>query len=338
MGPVSMKTTAVYFVLLLSGCNAMQRDLVLPAGRAEAVVAADLDGDGRDELISYTEGRLEWMGQSTPIEGRMVAADVGMRGSTEVALLAFGPSKANPRAPARAWLVSNDGIEAVDTAATRISDVQVLPQGLLITRALRDKRTETIQIGPAGSTVLSTTIMGLKARRIGRDQSIVVGRLYGDEPRSHGSLEIHRSDGSISRIPTIRGVRSLAVGDVDGDGQEDVVFSDGWHFKYGSQAQALIGYLSGPELSEVVRLDELKGNFAIDHIDIVRPGVIVASGTSDVAVLRRGDTGWSTTVVGPRPSLGLPTVASVEGGWFSSAPTHWIVSPGDPVTAQDIAL
>ena len=38
-------------------------------------------------------------------------------------------------------------------------------------------------------------------------------------------------------IPTLRGVRTVASGDVDGDGTPELLFGDGWHKAYGKKAR-----------------------------------------------------------------------------------------------------
>ena len=80
-----------------------------------------------------------------------------------------------------------------------------------------------------------------------KKQRLIVGRPYGDGQLELGGAFVLDGDKRIE-LPAFRGVSSIAIGDVDRDGQTEVLIGDGWHYDYGKVARgrlALIKYVKG---------------------------------------------------------------------------------------------
>ena len=69
-------------------------------------------------------------------------------------------------------------------------------------------------------------------------QRLVVGRIYGDAPKSHGDLTVYGVGGNPQQLNSLRGVRRTHIADINGDGHPDLLTSDGWHYRYGEQGDA----------------------------------------------------------------------------------------------------
>lgn len=306
------------------------RDAPAPPANAsrdvDQVIAADLMGRGVDEVVTWADSSLTWSGGSQVISGRMISHSVGPSdGSGERVAMVFGRSKADPKALPTAWVLDRSGIQKVDIEASRFSDVEVVADGIILTIAERDKQTRSVLVSPRGTTELVSGIMGLKARRLSDGAGVAMGRLYGDRPRSDGGLEIHVAGEAPRTIPTVRGVRTLGTGDVDGDGHIDLVFADGWHFRYAKQGEARLAVLPGPAFESPIRVGEIADSYAIDAVEVVSPGQILAVGTSTVVMFEQTSLGWSQRTLAARAKGGIPVVWRSQGRWFGIGPSAWLV-------------
>jgi len=318
--------TTVFSILLLFACT----DVAPPPGpltrTVDQLIAVDLDASGTDQLVSWREGSLEWSGGSKEIDGRLIGHSVGtLAGGREGLGIIFGRSKAAPKAEPTAWLLSSDGLTKMDINAFRFTDIQVVPDGVVLTVAYKDKRTQTLHVTESGTVILASSVMGLKARSLHRDGTVAIGRLYGDTPRSDGTLEIHTPDQPPREVPTVRGVRTLSLGDVDGDGHIDLLFADGWHFRYAKQAEAMLAVLPGPNFETPIRIGQIPGSYTIDSIDVVEPGRVLAVGTSSIVLFEQASLGWTQSTVAQRPLGGLPVIWRRNQGWLRTHSTPRLV-------------
>lgn len=137
--------------------------------------------------------------------------------------------------------------------------------------------------------------MAMIQRPIPEDpDTIVVGRLYGDQPRSDGDLRIINNKNS-TLLENFRGVRSLEIGDINGDGHSDILVGDGWHYQYASMGQARLSLYFGPDFEDKRTVAILDKEYSINHIEVHRSGrLILAQGTSNVYILQQTDLGWKT--------------------------------------------
>ena len=297
---------------------------------ADQLITVDLDGSGTDILVRWNAGVLTWPGGRQEIDGRLITFDVGrLDEDKEAVALVFGRSKSSPNAESTAWMLSEDGLLPIAYQATRFSDAQVVQDGVTLTSAEKSKRTKTVAVNSGGVRELTRSVMGLKARLIDASGTVAVGRLYGDKPRSDGGLEIHRVGAPPETIETVRGVRSLAVGDVDGDGNADLVYADGWHFRYAKKGEALLAVLPGPDFKTPIRIGQVSGSYSIDAVEVVRPGQLLVSATSSIVLFQSTPLGWTQKTLSPRMGSGVPIVWTSAGRGLNRQVSRWVVFGND---------
>jgi hypothetical protein len=104
-------------------------------------------------------------------------------------------------------------------------------------------------------------------------------------------------DGSRKRIPSTRGLRSVALIDSDGDGKLELFMGDGWHQNYGQFAHGLLT-MAKPDGSSGFKtelVEDTPGQYEIMKtlpatIDGKR--VLVTNGSHYVRVFWRDGTAW----------------------------------------------
>ncbi|MFT5584185.1 MAG: hypothetical protein ACI9VR_001770 [Cognaticolwellia sp.] len=294
----------------------------LPA--SEAVAAADLDGDGVDEVLRYSEGRLEWDGGSAELGGvfqRAARGDVDGDGKEEV-LIATGMGRTDRASPARIWAVGDDGASLlIERAGPRaqVPELRVVDGKVWAALFTADN---VVQAGWVQDQELKVEQIGkLALRQLPSSKGVVVGRVYGDLPKSDGDLTLHGPQGE-SALPSHRGVRSMALGDLDGDGQEELVIGDGWHYAYGTQAQGRVAVLSGAEWKEIRAIAHFPQDYSAQEIEI-HQGRVLVMGTKNVHLLQRDALGWQDLVI-------AQTSEGESVAWVQGADGPAVVVSGDP--------
>jgi hypothetical protein len=225
----------------------------LDLGNADLVGAADLDGDGFDELVLF-EGQLAVLGsQQWELSGhpqRIARGDVDSDGDEEL-LVATGVGRNIPEASIRLWAIHADRIELLyetNTERNQVTDLQVVDDQPFISLFTGAKEVESRLLTAEGAVARHQGPMAMQQRLIGND--LVVGSLYGEAPRSHGGLSIHRPGQEPAPLPSLRGIRAISSADLDRDGHTDLLVSDGWHFAYGEHGDARLVLFRGPEWTE----------------------------------------------------------------------------------------
>jgi len=136
-----------------------------------------------------------------------------------------------------------------------------------------------------------------------KKKMVVVGRPYGEDTTAIGGAFVQDGENRIE-LPTFRGVSSVALGDVDGDGRTEIVVGDGWHYDYGKVARprlAVIKYVNGKwdyklieDVPEQIRIR----NIALVDLDRDGRAEIIAHGErrnslgGDVRVYQLTPAGW----------------------------------------------
>lgn len=161
--------------------------------------------------------------------------------------------------------------------------------------------------------------MGM-ARAVGdfdgdRRTEVAIGRLYGDSSNEDGDLRVIQEDGAVEMVPTLRGVRAVGAGDLDGDGKAELLFGDGWHKNYGKLARYRpnVAARGRDGAWAVATLDERKDNYAIEQIGVVGRAVIAGGNATLGAYVYDVKTGWGP--VGARqPVRGTGGFAAMPDG------------------------
>ncbi|MCA9664546.1 MAG: VCBS repeat-containing protein [Myxococcales bacterium] len=174
-----------------------------------------------------------------------------------------------------------------------------------------------------GTFRMATSVAAFRPRR-GAEVLHVVGRIYGDARGTPGDAFVLRG-AKRDAIPTVRGVRALAVAHLDGPSAEPtLLLADGWARNYGRDARALLAAVRvrGPGAHVREPLFALSGEFAIFRmrpVDIENDGrdELIVIGSSTVRVLafsardRAGRRQVTARVVGQRQDDA--TAADLDG-------------------------
>ena len=300
-----------------------------PLPGCSAVLAADPDGDGLDELLCLSGGQLKREGGATiPVAGDFQMAtrgDLDGDGRAEL-ILATGAGRGDRSAPERIYVGDGAKMEIrLEEAAARaqITDLRVLDGKLWVARFADNFVVEGGWLeGSAFQRVLSSR-MGMRQLPLA-EGGVVVGRLYGDEPKAEGDLRLVDAGGDIHPLPSLRGVRSLARADLDGDGQQELLVGDGWHHAYGSQAVARVQLLRGADLQDARTIAVLDGSYTARELEVLslpdgRPAIL-ATGSTSVDLLVQDSLGWARIRVGTiEETANAVALTRADGLWIAAS-------------------
>jgi hypothetical protein len=226
-------------------------DVTALVGAAERAAIADLDGDGRAELVLAggdqlrvvePDGRVR---AAVPAPGAIQALAV-WRGEI---VAGWGRGRDRTDAPARvtAHRLDGDALTTEEVLAPETSRAEItalVPRGddLLIAHFVDEAqvRAVTARRGEGGwehgelATIRMAT--GWASGDLDGDgaDELVVGRVYGDARGDDGDAFLLGPGGARTPLPTVRGVRGLAI--VDGE----VYAGDGWHRRYGAEGRGFL--------------------------------------------------------------------------------------------------
>ncbi|MCB9743152.1 MAG: FG-GAP repeat protein [Alphaproteobacteria bacterium] len=305
-------------LLLLLACHApapAPPPAPLALSDADGVAAADLDGDGFDDVILVSGGQASWLGHTLELGGGLQAVargDVDGDGREE-ALLATGMSRDFRDAPARVWALDEAGGAVIwerSGERNQVADLRV-SEGRVWVAAFIDAR--VVEGGwLEDGAIAGVTRVALGTQQLPTKDGVVVGRVYGDAPRSDGDLRLIQGD-TVTTLPSFRGVRSLAAADLDGDGEPELLVGDGWHFAYGERAQGRVWLLEGPDWRSgraVAQLGEEYSARGIEALD----GRLLVTGTRAVHLLTRDALGWRDDTLGAVAETGNAVAVRTPAG------------------------
>jgi hypothetical protein len=302
-----------------------------PIVDSEQLFAADFDGDGSAEIIAVQDGKIYWGSHTYIYKGGIqasVTGDLDGDGREEL-VLGMGRSRTEPKATPSLVILDSKAatVHSLDMPRHRITDLQMGAEGLYLTILGRDK----VAVGgwwtTSGFRPQSSATMGLTQAPLPKGQT-AVGCLYGKEPRSHGGLFIQSAEGTTTRLPSLRGVRTMVTADVNADGHMDLITGDGWHYRYGADAQARLNLYLGPDFSDHRVLGEVPENYTINQISPVQtdgggPLEILVVGTRDLTLFKSDSIGWSQSSMGAANEQSQVAIGS-------KGDLVWLGIPGKP--------
>jgi hypothetical protein len=223
------------------------------------LVAADLDGDRRDELYAawgWTREHRDGNARVTKHEvadGKIIGAPV------------------------------------LEPETTRQEIAAIVPAGdsLLVAYYSSKYMVTSVMVKPGAPPTPLAELRMAAAYAYGdingdKKPEVVVGRTYGDDIGVDGDAFVLSTH---AMIPTTRGVRAIAI--INGD----VILADGWHHEYANRAKSLVTLAHFAAASFTTeQIDDVAGQYAVEAIVPVklREPAFVTRGTHQVRVYRSG--------------------------------------------------
>lgn len=304
-------------------------------GRALAVAIGDVTGDDAPEIVVVDASTLRVhrvdgeLVVQMPVQRAIQTLQVVERPSGPSIITGWGRGVDHPNASARVSILryENDGLVediVLEPQTERAEVVSVIPDGEdLFVSWFENKY--MVQTARAVSENDEWTLEKMDVTRMATSHAVgdvdhdgeaerVVGRVYGDDIGIDGDAFVLQGDQRIT-VPTLRGVRGMALGDLDDDGHDEIYLGDGWHQNYAAKAEARLSrarWNGSVFETEPVGHLEREGEFTIWEIvvattDGAGDDVVIARGDKGVyAYVRRTD-GWA------RANLGGPYVAIALG-------------------------
>jgi len=333
---------ALSISLTVAGCQQGDNSPNIEPGPAEGLFTVQLEASSTPTIVRVNNGTISWGRERLDVAGAVHAWGTGPVDArpTDSLLIGLGRSRLAPSA--KPTLVSIDGntATAIDVShlGSRITDISFAAGAPLITILGPSKKATSYTLSADTLTPRQISLMGLKQSPLAQDQ-LAIGRLYGPQPRSHGGLDIVAADGSLTSRTTVRGVRTLAVADIDGDGVSDLLVADGWHFRYGHDAQALLSVYPGPEYTERVPIGEIEDSYTINRLLYVESsagGSVIALGSHSVVQFRNTPLGWKQSRLADATEQSNIAPWSRAPTWLDSTPETWLLLSGQKPQALKI--
>jgi hypothetical protein len=338
-----------------------QLKLDIDGGKTWRVEIADLDGDGDRELVAIDaklirvfDATRTTVVSTSPVPGgilQLVAADLDRDKRSEL-YAGWGQSRDHMDAPAsittyrfeKGRLVEEPILKPTTSRNEVVALLPMLDTKELLIAYFDSKYMVTSTIASKGAqgwtakTVASIRTATSYARGDldgdGKPE-LVVGRVYGDDKGIDGDAFVLAADGTRTKIPSTRGLRSLLALDSDGDKKAELFMGDGWHQNYGQHAHGLLtwGRADGKGGFATELIEDTPGQYEIMRTHpatIDGKLVLVTHGSQYVRVFWRAGASWKGLSI-------AGAVRDVAVGDLDGRPGDEIVLAGDTSELIDLS-
>lgn len=241
-------------------------------GGIQVLVAADVDGDGKDEILA---------GWGMSREHRDAKA--------RITLHRFAGGALTEEAIVEPETTRPDVVAIVPMPDERAVLVAYFDAKYTVTSAVVHQTEHGWQLAPIASIRMATSYARGDLDGDGKPE-LVVGRAYGDDLGKDGDAFVLAADGTRTPLPTTRGLRSLAIVG------RDVFMGDGWHQNYGKSARGLVTRIA--KAGDAFRgelVEDTPGQYSIERIvpaTIDGQPAIVTVGNQYVRVYAKRHDAW----------------------------------------------
>ena len=260
---------------------------------ADKTACVDLDGDGIDEEIYVHGGTLYW---DENIEQLVGAFQTFHRGDKRL-VYATGFGKGFRDATTQLYALDSSGVQKLwerESSRNQISSISE-QDGKIFLSAFSEGT--NVQGGWLEDTFTPLLELKMAMMQVPLGDSLVIGRLYGDEPRAHGDLRVKTGSTEVF-LPTYRGVKTLLVHDLNQDSHPDILVSDGWHYQYAAQGKARVQVYLGPDFKDVRTLGNFDQDYTISRIEAHNNGTdYLVQGSRFVYLLQQTEHGFKRTEI-----------------------------------------
>jgi len=257
------------------------------------LTAADIDGDGKSELLAG------W-GQTRDVrDGKARVTVHRLAGKQLVEETIVEPA------------TSREEVVAIVPAEKGAVLVAYFDSQYMVTSAIARKGASGWKVENVASIRMATTYARGDVDGDG-NPDLVVGRIYGDDKGIDGDAFVLARDGTRTKLPTTRGLRSLTVVG------SDIYFGDGWHQNYGQNAHGFLTHVHHDKdgfHSDLI--EDTAGQYAIERIlpaTIDGKPALVTLGSHYVRVFVRDGERWrGLTIAGASRDVAVGDLDGVPG-------------------------
>lgn len=244
----------------------------------DVLATADVDGDGRAEILAG------WGMTRDFRDAKARIALYRVQGAKLVEEVVLAPE------------TSRDDVVAVQPVDKNTLFVAYFDSKFMVTSGYARKTDKGWTLDKLGSIRMATSYGRGDVDGDGKPD-VVVGRMYGDDKGIDGDAFVLGEGGARTKIPTTRGLRSLAVVG------SDIFFGDGWHQNYGEHARGFLSWATRDKDGfHTKRIEDTPGQYAIERIvpaTIAGKPALVTLGSNYVRVYQRSGDAWrGLTVAG----------------------------------------
>jgi hypothetical protein len=322
----------------------VRKDVTAIVGAAVRVAIGDLDGDGASEIVLVDPQQLRVVTPagrelaSVQVPGGiqvLVVADLDGDHHAEI-LAGYGMSREHMDATAQVVLYRYDhGALAREFVlapkTTRAEIVEIVPiaeeKSAILIGYFESKYMVNSVI--ARRTAAAWTTSDIASIRMGTSYArgdvdgdgkpdLVVGRVYGDDKGIDGDAFVLAPAGARVPVPTTRGVRSIAISDLDADGHPEIFVADGWHQNYAQNGRGLLTWIRHTDQGfKSDLIEDTAGQYTVGRIlpaTIGGHGVLITSGNLYVRAFRHIKGVWQRlTIAAPGRDLAVGDLDGVAG-------------------------